>query len=758
MMEAEQSSTLPPCPRVVLRVGFAGRRNLTADDEARLAPALDRVLGSIGRRLAALTPGVPVAAGSEPRITGFYDATRPPLLRLITGLCEGADTAAVLALERLDVLPDTGAADPARPCLATELAAVLPFGIQRYRASRHGWFLAEFDRQAEACSYIVELDGIHEKPEPDTDLAAAQRKKGYRAQSAMLLRQADLLVAAADPRAPGKAGGTLETIAAALRFGLPVIFIDSDDASIRLLEPDDDLDSVLFLPPPADAVLDRDIDALVRRLVADPALEASGSGGGSDDGSGSKAMAQLTRFFEGADVPPAPEREYVADRWRKRAWTWLKGWLERGSGGGAMSPPSAGAGASAGESAFDETLSPYHRWRDRARKLNHHYGGLYRGAFVLGYGLAVAAVLLAGLSLVLLGEGQSEAAKLLTMTVEAIEHAPQTALAGPGADVGADVGAHAGQPAPRDWLVPTLLLLGFAKLAIVWFIARNTQRANAEHWSDLAVDYRYLAERLRAMYYLPLAGSFQPPPALAAQYASRVARQSAVDWLFDAILRSVSPADFGTHETLPGWNGGTLQVRVVRPRPRGALAVVREHWVRGQVAYHADNARVMGRLDRLTERAARRLSSAVVAVVMLDLGIVAWELAGTMPASVAPRAHLAAPWLMFLVALLPAAVAALSGLRFQSECRRLAERSAHLARLLGGRPEDDESRPTQLTGGRWQQLSRLLQRIEAATSAPAQDLGGWSADALLATERVARDCAGEVAEWSVLYAKELPET
>ena len=49
------------------------------------------------------------------------------------------------------------------------------------------------------------------------------------------------------------------------------------------------------------------------------------------------------------------------------------------------------------------------------------------------------------------------------------------------------------------WLYPVLLVLGALKLAIVIFIARNTRSANHGNWNDRAVDYRYLAERLRAL-------------------------------------------------------------------------------------------------------------------------------------------------------------------------------------------------------------------------------------------------------------------
>ena len=100
MPQTEPAHPLPPRPRAVLRLGFAGRRVLSPPQEQTLDAALGQVLAVIGHRLAALTPGVAVQAGQEPPVAAFY-ARRPPLLRLVTGLYEGADTVAAQVLARL---------------------------------------------------------------------------------------------------------------------------------------------------------------------------------------------------------------------------------------------------------------------------------------------------------------------------------------------------------------------------------------------------------------------------------------------------------------------------------------------------------------------------------------------------------------------------------------------------------------------------------------------------------------------------------
>jgi len=193
------SNPLPPRPRLVLRLGFAGRKELTASEQHLLAEALDSVMQTQARRLASIAPGTPVEAGKEPPVSTFF-SRECPLLRLVTGLCEGADAEAAEALTRVSVSPDSGSSCPVgTPCIETELAAVLPCDVETYRASRPHDFLPQFDEQLSRCAWVLALDGIYDEPTPDTQLAKNRRSRADRGQSAFLLRQSDILIAAANP-------------------------------------------------------------------------------------------------------------------------------------------------------------------------------------------------------------------------------------------------------------------------------------------------------------------------------------------------------------------------------------------------------------------------------------------------------------------------------------------------------------------------------------------------------------------------------
>lgn len=725
---SHSSATSDDCshPRLVLRLGFAGRQTLNDVEESRLAASLSKVFGIIGHRLASLTPGIPVEAGLEPNVSAFY-STECPLLRLVTGLCQGSDAVAGRVIDEVKIAPDDGAECGCHTaCLQTELAAVISFDVETYRKSRPPDFRQEFDRQLAKCAWVIELDGIYDKPDPDTKYAKHRRGRAYRSQSAFLLRQSDVFIAATDPDAEGKAGGTMETVRAALAFELPVVFIHTgrESANIYLIEPEDDFDSVLAGKPTDEDTLLLTLRNWVTQLTADPDSGLDPAEHSQEAGKNSSEAALEEFFKDTAQLENDSHR--LLFRLRKWTWSWFESHFRIGE-----RPKS------------DMPLEPYLAYRKRATALNYHYSGLYRGAFLLNYILAVLAVTIAAGSLVLLGiSGHSPDVDSIKNLAEASGHTKTEAAS-------SDHGP--------TWLLPVLLVLTVIKLAFVAFISRNTRKANRENWNDMAVDYRYLAERLRAMFYLPLAGSFQPPAAAPPQFASRVVRQSAVDWLFDAIVRSSSPADtagamlreFPSHD---GKSSVTVS-KLITLRPSTVAAQVRDSWIGEQAKYHEQNARTMHGLHHRMEKTAEILGWTVVVVVVLDLLIIGGEILHLLPHELEPFAQGATPWLVFVSAVLPAVIAALGGIRFQSECQRLAERSAVMRVMLKGRSEASEGEE----GGRWKFADGVVKRIIAAETHPDTDPGSWSYDVLRLTEFVATDFVQEAAEWSVLYAKEVSD-
>jgi hypothetical protein len=770
----------PQRPRLTLRAGFAGRKDLDQRSTETLCAQLTQVYAVLGRTLGSIAPGVPVDAGKEPAIAQFY-ARQAPLLRLITGLCEGADALAAEVLNELQVCPDPGADATAAQCLETELAAVLPFAVADYRASRPASFLDQFDQQLARCAYVLALDGLYAKPEPDTPLASNRRARAYRAQSAFLLRHSDLLIAAANPDEPGKAGGTLESVRSALAFELPVIFLHTGSGAIYLIDPEEDLATVLADPPAADwpAMLER----WVRQIVADPDLAQAPATAKAETHHASAPEPDI-KLLQAYFQPDA--NQGLLSRWGASARKWIWGILERRYSTGPKPKP-------------DPELEPYAAYRKRATALNYHYSGQYRGAFVLNYTLAVIAVALATSSLMLLGMAShtpigEQVVALLADASAAGEPAPTGLVSS----------------TPQGWLLPTLIVLALSKLGLVVYISRSTHRANHERWNDRAVDMRFLAERLRALYYLPRLGSFQPPAVHPPQFAARVVRQSHIDWLCEAIVRSVSPADLpqSLPHNLQRLGQPDLPIRkLLQVDAAAELERIRDAWVAQQAVYHDRNAHGMHGMLHDMERWQQWLSSFVVGIVIADLLLIGAKLAHklhwiSLPPIALDIAKYATPALILLSALIPAIVAALGGLRFQSECQRLAERSSVMRRLLAGNAAlDAYSQNGQLTPGsqagsevgseagsgagseasetgspagrragspgapvaaladargRLRLVDQQLQKIRTQQANP-NNPASHAHLALRCAEAVAEEMIQEAAEWSVLYAKELGE-
>ncbi len=836
-MSSSSSSEKPlvPLPRLVLRVAFAGNTSLHEDGRKAITEKLTEIWQVTRDTLDGIAPGY--AAGKEPKqgdapkpgISAYF-STEPALLRLVTGIEEGGDT---LAWETLKVTVPTpcklekknnaegdaappaeekqGEPPPAPPRVVSELAAVLPCPLAMYRATRKEGHLESLDQQAACSAYIFELDGIIEKPTPDTEVAKLRRGRAYRAQSTTLLRHADVLVVVADPT-KGKAGGTMETVHKALRFDLPVIFVHAGQVleqdpdkpgekkkevlvhagEVRILDPDQELE---FDSEPKDKwqeVLANRVTAIVAdaKIPSGPLSAAHGKQQAESEGA-----FLLREFFYGEKVPPVCKK--TGKRKMKAlqcTWDWFAACFK--APGGPVAKPAP---------------TPYDKWRSRSTGLNYHYSSLYRGTFLVNNMRAVLAVACATTTLVLLwmfkphhpaDESSGKAVQSIHETAsghggadaqaavpekEDRSHAqepvaaqqanaaaphtpaeaqganpaaphppagtaavptdpPSTASQNPGAAATGHQGeAHpgheevsAGMTAAQMWC---LMVLALFKLYLVSRIYFSTHAANHGSWNEKTVDYRYLAERLRSMGHLPDAGSFQPPVAQAPQYASRTMRQSAVDWLFDCIVRTVSPAQstLARDHVVMLADGTSGRTRLITMEPAKALESF-STWVKSQEEYHFKARDQMRAMHRWAEGLGKKLGIAVIGIVAIDIAFLVVELLCRvhLPHSV----HQVAPWMVLITALLPAAVAALNGIRFQSECRRLADRSEFMHALLVQRSI---------------QIDSLRERINAARKNSTTDLGSWGVEVLREMEVVAGDFVREAAEWMSLYGKEVHE-
>ncbi len=140
------------------------------------------------------------------------------------------------------------------------------------------------------------------------------------------------------------------------------------------------------------------------------------------------------------------------------------------------------------------------------------------------------------------------------------------------------------------------------------------------------------------------------------------------------------------------------------------------------------------------------LNLSVIAVVSIDLLLLLFVLldfiGDLVPEGLIGMMHTGSPVLLFLAAILPAAVASLNGIRFQSECRRLADRSGIMQYVLSALRDD---------------LNTLAGEVDYDLKHPDTAAGSRTYEAMALAEQCGRVAVDEVAEWSVLYSKKLVE-
>lgn len=199
----------PPFPRVALRVGVTGHRPNRLPVPEFAGPAIRRVFESVARVLLDLPPELLTVSAPD-----------RPLLRVLTGLAEGADR--IAASEALLLR-----GRPQGP--EVELQSVLPFPREECRSDfETASSVAEFEELLASSSAVLELDGSHGEPGD----AAAERSYEYMGE--MLLRSCDLLVALWDGGPSRGRGGSVFILQRARALGIPVAWVDARDGTLRI--------------------------------------------------------------------------------------------------------------------------------------------------------------------------------------------------------------------------------------------------------------------------------------------------------------------------------------------------------------------------------------------------------------------------------------------------------------------------------------------------------------------------------------------
>jgi hypothetical protein len=547
-----------------------------------------------------------------------------PHISVLTSLAAGGDQiGASTAFE----------AAAAQTAVEVDLEAVLPFAEEDYpglpgaiRPEFRHEEAEELRRLASEARQIVRLTGSYADPDG--------RRRSYEEARDLLLLNSDILIAIYDPRREGAAAGTAETVGLAFDCGMPVIavLVTEENAQIAASHhsPHDDHDSQRAAlwddaSPLGDPAWRSRVEEYIRGQLVLPELLSDDEEGGAAPKEGEPVTHALDRLaFMISGRAPWICRNEMLGKLFGAAWSALFGLS-------ALAAPKVLSKYLKKLQDGDEpkiVLEPYKSFYDRASTMSGMFMRTYRGAFVLSYFLAGLAV---------------AAAVAMMIVPDLMKKVPH----------------------------PVMWTLCGIKIAILLLLLLLQKTAHGGRWHEAATDFRYLAELLRPMQWLTPIGTYPPAVELPLHATRHDPRRSWMAWLVRAVART-SPSV----STIEDGCGHHPKIVTLSPEATAeALDRARIEWIEGQVLYHSRTAVKMRILEEGLERIGQVLISVVLLAAIFACGI---ELGHEETVG----ARRVAVLFSALAAVFPAFIAAVAGVAFQSEAKRLAARYEAMHRAL----------------------------------------------------------------------------
>ena len=675
-------SKSPPRATIAIRVGVVGHRpnRLVNADGPNLRRVIRELLNRIRQTVLEFAVTSPSAA--------LY-AADAPILRCISPLAEGTDR--IFAEEALALQFEVCCPMPF-PQAEFELDFLPPRALEHESVNQFRNLLDRAKRETKLVTF--ELDGTH-----------ARADDAYAAAGRVVLNQSDLLVVVWDGHEGGR-GGTLQTLEEAIRYQVPVVWIDAvAPHDWRILRSEPDL-SCLRHRERCTPGANLDDWQTLSNIVIDELATPPEAGVGAREHS--KPPLYHDYFTQRkARRHPRFVWKLFRDLLGEGTFTWQSSkvvdYVEQLQASWRISSDRSPASSPrAGQPPDDTTarqtvsdwvnakLRSHYAWSDKPADL---YGDKYRSTYVAAYLMAAIAVVLA---LLPAAAGWSKD-----------QHTLQTVC-----------------------IASELLILG----GIIGLVARGRSRQWHDHW----IEYRILAELIRQLRVLiPLGGGrpfpHVPFPAHLADYGDLT--QTWMYWHMRAIARATGiPNATVTRDYLRQCIEYLVEVvgRVVPHATSGPATPERPTVAGGQYAFHDRNARRSATIEHRLHRTALTFLGLTVVAVATHL---VRHIFGAHPAdaNATPRID---GWLMLASAALPALGAALAGIENQGEFARVAKRSRAMA-------ENFESFAVR--------LHDMLHRTSPAAETPTTLM-----DVTPIAEKIAQLMVDEVADWRVVF-KDRPQ-
>ncbi len=598
-MATPAHSKAPPKARLAFRVGIVGHRPHRLPKDRTAQEQLRETLGFI---LSQVKAAVEAYAGTGPARQWY--GHEKPLLRAASPLAEGCDR--LFAEEAIS--------------RAYQILCPMPFHQPEFEKDFAPEKAEEPESEARFRNLLAQAERAAGVVKFELDGDRAHEAEAYRAAGRIVLNQSDLLIAVWDGKPAAGEGGTAETMREAVRFHVPVIWIDPfaprqwqalcsaddlrsirDEVCCRPLSPGYSTDEERH------AHLSETIDELVLGQIAwteDQHLaryfreQKPRIGGG--------VAWKLFRAIAGGELPGWPfaaMRDFVEQV--RREW-----------------PVSSDAHLAHAPSKVEDwanrELRSHFAWAD---KLADIYADRYRSAYIEIYVFSVIAVALA----------------LLPLSTGGLSPA-----------------------APIHLGLNEIAYIAAESAALLWIVLRFANE-HRRKWHERWMEYRLLAEMIRQLRLLiPLGGGcpFPNVPIVSAAWGSPT--QSWMYWQMRSIARSVG---------LPPAKVTTEHLRQCLQFMGGVTS--------GQLQFHAATAKRSGRIAHVLHRGAFLLFLGTVLAVAAHAAIDSGLIFRTNGEERLWSARFAS-----LAIVLPVIGSALLAIWNQGEFARVAKRSAAMADLF----------------------------------------------------------------------------
>lgn len=629
-MNANLRSTSPDSPPradLAFRVGIVGHRPDRLPKDMKDLDNLRRMLRST---LEAVKAGVQKYADS-PEAKLLYTA-KPPTLRVASPLAEGADR--MLAEEAIS--------------LGYQLFCPMPFSQEEYEED----FLPPNSQEDQSRERFRSLLLLARKGaglttfELDGERTAAA--DAYGVAGRLVLNQSDLLIAVWDGGEPAGGGGTVQTLREAVRYQLPVLWIDAlAPHAWQLLHTAEDLVCLDGIgrctpngkrptdPEGAGTLLTTSIQDIVFDELGLPQARATPRNQTTTQSSALEYFAERKPWFNFAfmwklfrDVvgpgriqsPHFFVQNFQDQNQIQKDWPTTDNVAEHLGSKLAAADADESAYTRSGEDWVNRRLRPHYAWSDRRGDM---YADAYRSAYVLIYLLSALAVFMALLPIAAHLEGT---AQVVSVAVEFI----------------------------------------FLLVIVVLLWAGRKRR-----WHERWMEYRLMAELIRQIRLLiPLGGGRPFPRAPIHLRVYEHLNHTWMYWQMRAIARAIGVPQA---KATPEYVVGCLR----------AMAHVVEGPDGGQLRFHRDTEK---RFNLIAHRL-HVTSTALFILTIISIGIhLLIGLSGSSHnflwpfSSIIESHHLIIErWLVLAAATLPALGAAFTGISNQGEFARLAKRSGAMA-------------------------------------------------------------------------------